>query len=57
MSQNVRRYVRTQGFVEEQRAQKMLYAGAFATGNPSGKWFNNPFTFQVKNVANTGAAR
>lgn len=41
------RYVRTRGFQEEQAAQKLLHAGAFATGNPSGRWFNNPFTLKV----------
>ena len=50
------RYVRTQGFTDEQAAGKMLYAGAFATGNPSGQLLNNPFKFVVKNVANTGAS-
>lgn len=48
------RYVRTREFQEEQEAGKILYAGAFASGNPSGQLLNNPFTFQVKNVANTG---
>ena len=37
-----------------QEAGRMLYAGAFATGNPAGKWLNNPMDFVVKNVANTG---
>ena len=50
------RYVRTQGFTDEQAAGKILYAGAFATGNPSGQLLNNPFKFVVKNVANTGAS-
>lgn len=50
----VHRYVRTREFQEEQEAGKILYAGAFASGNPSGQLLNNPFTFQVKNVANTG---
>ena len=49
------RYVRTKGFLEEQAAGRMLHGGAFSTGNPSGKLFNNPFEFSVKNVANTGA--
>lgn len=50
------RYVRTQGFTDEQAAGKILYAGAFATGNPSGQLLNNPFKFVVKNIANTGAS-
>jgi len=48
------RFVRTKAFQEEQAAKKLLYAGAFASGRPSGQWFNNPFTIKVKNVANTG---
>lgn len=48
--------MRTQGFIDEQAAGKILYSGAFATGNPSGKLLNNPFKFVVKNVANTGAS-
>jgi all-trans-8'-apo-beta-carotenal 15,15'-oxygenase len=47
--------VRTKGFVDEQAAGKMMYPGAFATGNPSGKLLKNPFKFVAKNVANTGA--
>ncbi len=49
--------MRTKGFVEEQAAGRMLHAGAFSTGNPSGKLLNNPFAFEVKNVANTGERR
>ena len=41
------RYVRTIGFLEEQAARRVLHTGAFATGNPSGRWFNNPFTLKV----------
>jgi hypothetical protein len=29
----------------------MLFKGAFATGNPGGGWFFNPFDFSVKNGA------
>jgi all-trans-8'-apo-beta-carotenal 15,15'-oxygenase len=47
-------FVGTKGFTEEQAAQKMIYKGAFAIGNPKGDSFYNPFDFDVKNVANTG---
>jgi all-trans-8'-apo-beta-carotenal 15,15'-oxygenase len=49
-------FVRTAGYVAEQAAGRMLFKGAFATGNPSGGWFYNPFDFSVKNVANTHVA-
>ena len=49
------RFVRTAGFVEEQAKERLIYKGAFATGNPSGGWFYNPFDFTVKNVV--GASR
>ena len=47
-------FVGTKGFTDEQAAQRMLYKGAFAIGNPKGDSFYNPFDFDVKNVANTG---
>ena len=47
-------FVGTKGFTEEQAAQKMIYKGAFAIGNPKGDALYNPFDFDVKNVANTG---
>lgn len=47
------RFVRTEAFVKEQEAGKMLYRGAFSVGNPTGGWFYNPFDFSVKKVANT----
>ena len=47
-------FVGTKGFTEEQAAQKMIYKGAFAIGNPKGDSLYNPFDFDVKNVANTG---
>jgi all-trans-8'-apo-beta-carotenal 15,15'-oxygenase len=50
-------YVRTSGYVAEQAAGRMLFKGAFATGNPSGGWLYNPFDFSVKNVANTHVVR
>lgn len=48
------RFVRTEGFVKEQSAGKMMYRGAFSVGNPSGGFFFNPLDFSVKGVANTG---
>lgn len=49
-------FVKTAGYVAEQKAGRMLFKGAFATGNPSGGLFYNPFDFSVKNVANTHVA-
>lgn len=48
------RYVRTEGFVKEQQARRLLYRGAFSVGNPAGGWFYNPFDLSVKGIANTG---
>ncbi len=47
------RYVRTEAFLREQAAQRLLYRGAFSVGNPSGGLFFNPFDFSVKGIANT----
>ncbi len=47
------RFVRSEAFIKEQQAQKMLYRGAFSVGNPSGGLFFNPFDFTVKGIANT----
>jgi all-trans-8'-apo-beta-carotenal 15,15'-oxygenase len=46
------RYVRTQGFVEEQAAGRILYRGVFGTQKPGGPWAN-AFDFRLKNIANT----
>lgn len=46
-------FVRTEGFVKEEEAGKMLFKGAFSTGNPDGAWISNPFTLALKNIANT----
>ena len=35
-SADERRFVRTEGFVKEQEAGRMLFKGAFSTGNPTG---------------------
>ncbi|MGB3694233.1 MAG: carotenoid oxygenase family protein [Spirulinaceae cyanobacterium] len=46
------RFVRTEAFVEEQEAGKILYRGVFGTQKPGG-WWNNAFDFRLKNIANT----
>ncbi len=46
------RFVRTQAFVEEQQAGKILYRGVFGTQKPGG-WWHNAFDFRLKNIANT----
>lgn len=46
------RYVRTEGYVREQEAGKMLYRGVFGTQRPGG-WINNIFDLKLKNIANT----
>ena len=51
------RFVRTKAFVDEQKAGRMLYRGAFSVGNPAGGWFYNPFDLRVKQIANTGVVR
>ncbi|MDJ0735972.1 MAG: carotenoid oxygenase family protein [Nostocaceae cyanobacterium] len=46
------RYVRTPGYVEEQKAGKILYRGVFGTQKPGG-WLANFFDFKYKEIANT----
>ncbi len=46
------RFVRTQGYIEEQKAGKILYRGVFGTQKPGG-WLANAFDFKFKNIANT----
>jgi all-trans-8'-apo-beta-carotenal 15,15'-oxygenase len=46
------RFVRTEGFVAEQEAGKILYRGVFGTQKPGG-WWANAFDFRLKNIANT----
>ncbi len=46
------RFVRTEGYVEEQKAGKILYRGVFGTQKPGG-WLANLFDFKIKNIANT----
>ena len=47
------RYVRTQGFVAEQRAGRKLFRTPFSQGAASEGWLYNPLDLQFKNVANT----
>lgn len=46
------RFVRTEGFVAEQKAGKILHRGVFGTQKPGG-WLANAFDFKLKNIANT----
>lgn len=46
------RFVRTTGFVEEQKAGKAVYRGVFGTKKPGGI-FSNMFDLRIKNIANT----
>ncbi|EAZ92429.1 carotenoid oxygenase family protein [Crocosphaera chwakensis] len=46
------RFVRTEGYVKEQKEGKMIYRGVFGTEKPGG-WINNIFDVNVKNIANT----
>jgi all-trans-8'-apo-beta-carotenal 15,15'-oxygenase len=46
------RYVRTEGYVAEQQAGKVLYRGVFGTQR-SGGWLANAFDTKLKNIANT----
>jgi all-trans-8'-apo-beta-carotenal 15,15'-oxygenase len=46
------RYVRTEGYLAEQQAGKILYRGVFGTQKPGG-WLANCFDLRLKNIANT----
>lgn len=46
------RYVRTEGYVAEQKAGRILYRGVFGT-EKAGGWLANAFDFKLKNIANT----
>ncbi|MBD2579016.1 carotenoid oxygenase family protein [Oscillatoria sp. FACHB-1406] len=46
------RFVRTEAFLAEQKAGKMLYRGVFGTQKPGG-WLKNAFDLRLKNIANT----
>lgn len=46
------RFVRTEGYLAEQKAGKLLYRGVFGTQKPGG-WLANLFDLKLKNIANT----
>jgi len=46
------RFVRTEGYLKEQKEGKILYRGVFGT-QKSGGWLANAFDFNLKNIANT----
>ncbi|MEM9138102.1 MAG: carotenoid oxygenase family protein, partial [Cyanobacteria bacterium P01_F01_bin.42] len=46
------RFVRTEGYVAEQKAKKILYRGVFGTQKPGGV-LANAFDVRLKNIANT----
>ena len=46
------RYVQTEGYVAEKKAEKILYRGVFGTAR-SGGWLKNAFDTKLKNIANT----
>lgn len=46
------RYVETEGYLAEKKAEKILYRGVFGTAR-SGGWLNNAFDTKLKNIANT----
>lgn len=46
------RFVRTEGYLAEQAAGKILYRGVFGTKKPGG-WLANIFDLKLKNIANT----
>jgi all-trans-8'-apo-beta-carotenal 15,15'-oxygenase len=46
------RFVRTEGYVAEQQAQKPMFRGVFGTQKPGG-WLANIFDLKFKNIANT----
>ncbi|MBW4505437.1 MAG: carotenoid oxygenase family protein [Scytonematopsis contorta HA4267-MV1] len=45
-------FIRTEGYVEEQKAGKIVYRGVFGTQKQGG-WLANLFDFKLKNIANT----
>lgn len=49
------RFVRTQGFLAEQAAGRLLHRGAFSVGNPAGRGpFANPFSLDIKGALRSG---
>ena len=50
------RFVRTEGWLAEQRAGRLLYRGVFGTQKPGGP-LANAFDLRLKNIANTHVVR
>ena len=46
------RFVRTEGWLAEEKAGKVLYRGVFGSQKPGGR-FANAFDLRLKNIANT----
>ena len=47
------RFVKTEAYLKEKEAGKILYRGVFGTQKPGG-FLNNAFDLNLKNIANTG---
>ncbi|BEV35577.1 carotenoid oxygenase family protein [Synechococcus sp. M16CYN] len=50
------RFVRTEGWLAEEKAGKVLYRGVFGSQKPGGR-FSNAFDLRLKNIANTNVVR
>ena len=50
------RFVRTEGWLAEEKAGKVLYRGVFGTQKPGGR-LANAFDLRLKNIANTNVVR
>ena len=50
------RFVRTQGWLEEEQAERFLYRGVFGSQKPGGP-LANAFDLRLKNIANTHVVR
>ncbi|GIS13498.1 MAG: hypothetical protein CM15mP116_00810 [Synechococcus sp.] len=50
------RFVRTEGWLAEEKAGKVLYRGVFGSQKPGGR-LANAFDLRLKNIANTNVVR
>ena len=50
------RFVRTEGWLAEEKANKVLYRGVFGSQKPGGR-LANAFDLRLKNIANTNVVR
>tara|TARA_Y100001968_G_scaffold136503_1_gene124598 strand:- start:49118 stop:50563 length:1446 start_codon:yes stop_codon:yes gene_type:complete len=50
------RFIRTEAWEEEEKANKFLYRGVFGTQKPGGQ-LSNAFDLRLKNIANTNVVR